>query len=111
MILEKLKILEENNLIDAVARQHVINAGELLIRENVIDQLNDGEVFLTHLAMSFSREEDLNKVDEDINQQLVANSHYSEVVNLWNKIQEELAISLNPEEDDYMYMHLLALME
>lgn len=111
MIREKLKVLRENDVIDEKVEEKVLQAGELLIEEEIIKDLDEADVFLTHLAMSFSREEELNEVDDSIKNQIVNNEHYSKAVDVWKKLRDKLDLDHSESEDDYMFMHLLTLLE
>lgn len=111
MIREKLKVLRENDIIDEKVEEKVLQAGGLLIEEEIIKDLDEADVFLTHLAMSFSREEELNEVDDSIKDQIVNNEHYFKAVDVWKKLRDELDLDHSESEDDYMFMHLLTLLE
>lgn len=111
MIEEKLKILKENNIIDEQTHELVLKAGQFLIDKEIIQDIKEADVFLTHLAMAFSREEEINEVEPVIKEQLTTHPKHNEANNIWNDLEQALEINLPVNETDYMHMHLLTLIE
>lgn len=111
MIKKKLTILKENDVIDEQTEKTVLKAGDMLLEKDLITDLDEADVFLTHLAMALSREEEINQVDNSIKEQLSSHRNYEQTVKLWGNMKDELGLNLSENENDYMYMHLLTLIE
>ena len=55
MIREKLAILLSSEIIDQETQDYVLSVLEYLLKENIIEEEQQADVFLTHLAMADMR--------------------------------------------------------
>lgn len=111
MIIEKLQVLVENNVISKLESQMTLDAGDLLIKENIISQYDQAEVFLTHFAMALSRSEELPAMESFVKKQILTNDFYEKAKRIWHQIYQNLKVEIDPNEADYMILHLIQLLD
>jgi len=112
MIRKKLEILKDQNVINQEILNFNLYILELLKEKNVIEEDEEADTFITHLAMAMARDEDesINAMDDTTLEQIKADENFEKAQTLWNEIDEKAAISFPENETGYFYLHLVNLL-
>ena len=114
MIKQKLAILLDSNIIDTDTYQYVLDVINYLLENQVIAEVDDADVFLTHLAMAHYRQktgEIVNRLDEDFMIQIIEDENYQKALEVWADIKDMTKITFAESELGFFYMHLLTLLK
>lgn len=115
MMQEKLNVLLENGIIDEAIFNRMNEVIDYLLEQNVIDDEDEADTFITHLAMATAREkndeEQLDFVDESIKKEIEAAKEYDEAVQLWGELSKMVGVDFPEAENDYFYLHLVTLLQ
>lgn len=110
MIKTKLEILFKNDVLDKTAYDSLLLILDDLIKKNIIQDTQQADFFLTHLAMACARhknKENINQLDEVLKKEIYESKHYNESSLLWEQLQKRLPLTLHKSEIDYIYLHLI----
>lgn len=113
MIKEKLEILVSSEVIDEETRQYILQVLECLLENNIINEVAQSDVFLTHLAMADTRRkknEVVASLDDFILSEITADSKFSDAKDLWVSIEEMAPKNFEEAELDYFYLHIINLL-
>lgn len=112
MIREKLKILKENDVIDQKILDVNLEVLELLKDKNVINEDDEADTFITHLAMAMARVEDeeLQEMDAPILEEIRADKNFEKAKQLWEEIEEQSPVNFHANETGYFYLHLVNML-
>ena len=106
MIREKLAILLSSEIIDQETQVYVLSVLEYLLKKNVIEEEQQADVFLTHLAMADMRR----KKSETIND-LESDEKFLHSKELWQDLQEMTSNKhFDETELDYFYLHIINML-
>lgn len=114
MIKEKLEILVTSEVIDEETRQYVLKVLDYLLDNNMINEIAESDVFLTHLAMADTRRkknEAVASLDDFILSEITADSKFSDAKELWENIEEMATKNFEEAELDYFYLHIINLLK
>ena len=114
MIKEKLEILVSSEVIDEATRQYVLQVLEYLLENNIINEVAESDVFLTHLAMADTRRkknEAVASLDDFILSEITADPKFSDAKDLWVSIEEMATKNFEEAELDYFYLHIINLLK
>lgn len=114
MIKEKLDILVSSEVIDEATRQYVLQVLEYLLENNIINEVAESDVFLTHLAMADTRRkknEAVASLDDFILSEITADPKFSDAKDLWVSIEEMATKNFEEAELDYFYLHIINLLK
>lgn len=115
MIQQKLVILKENNVIDEHTFDEMQEVLNYLRTNNVIQEDDEADTFITHLAMASSREKNqeaqVDFVDEAIKNEIEAAPEYVQAVRIWGEVSELISVDFPEAENDYFYLHLVTLLQ
>ena len=107
MIREKLAILLSSEIIDQETQDYVLSVLEYLLKENIIEEEQQADVFLTHLAMADMRRkknETINDLESFIRAEIEAKE-------LWQDLQEMTSNKhFDETELDYFYLHIINML-
>ncbi|GEK89689.1 hypothetical protein SAMN04488100_12116 [Alkalibacterium putridalgicola] len=114
MIQEKLDLLKENKVIDQTAYDYSQEALAYLKKEKVIEEDDDADVLITHLAMATARQntdEKIEGVDDAILAEIQSDSHYDQAKELWNELKAFAPAEFETNEEGYFHLHLVTLLQ
>lgn len=114
MIREKLAILLSSEIIDQETQDYVLSVLEYLLKKNVIEEEQQADVFLTHLAMADIRRkksETINDLESFIRAEIEADEKFLHSKELWQDLQEMTSNKHFDEiELDYFYLHIINML-
>ena len=116
MMIQKLDILKESNLIDEEIYDYVLQAMDYLGEQGLTpEESPPTETFLTHLAMAAARqkkeEPPIERLDEMIREEMASDQHFSRAQAIWEKVAERSPVTFGEEELDYFYLHLCNMLQ
>ncbi|MCC5890354.1 MAG: PRD domain-containing protein [Alkalibacterium sp.] len=114
MIKEKLRILKESNVIDEAAFTYSEEALMFLKKKEVIEDDDEADVFITHLAMATARQESDEKIEPlntSIKEEIKQSDKYNEATTIWDELKQLAPADFNPDEDGYFHLHLVTLLQ
>lgn len=114
MIKEKLEILVSSEVIDEETRQYILQVLEYLLENNIINEVAQSDVFLTHLAMADTRRkknEAVASLDDFILSEITTDPKFSDAKDLWVSIEEMATKNFEEAELDYFYLHIINLLK
>ncbi|WP_015295710.1 PRD domain-containing protein [Tepidanaerobacter acetatoxydans] len=110
----RIKILYDGGVIDGKVRDLALKTAAWLSQMGINVEDEKGNMFITHLAMSFQRIKDGNTVEalEDfIIDELQNNKNYPKAQDFIDFIEKEGKIKLPESEKGYILLHICSLME
>lgn len=112
MIQQKLTILKENQVIDEEVYRFSQEALAHLKEKEIIQEDDQADTFITHLAMAMARhgEEEIQAVDEHILAEITADEKFAEAKTVWEEIAAKSPVPFHPNESGYFYLHLVTLL-
>ncbi|GEL67626.1 PRD domain-containing protein [Marinilactibacillus psychrotolerans] len=113
MIQEKLIILKENKVIDQETFEYAQEALMFLINRNIVENEEEADVFITHLAMATARQntdEMIDGIDEIIKQEIENDEKYEEAIEIWKELKVIAPTTFSQDEDGYFHLHLVTLL-
>lgn len=114
MIQEKLTVLKNSQVIDDAAFNYSQDAIEYLKKRKLIEQGDEADVFITHLAMATARQqtdEVIASVDESIKKEIQQSEHYEKAVDVWNELKQLAPTQFRSGEEGYFLLHLVTMMQ
>ena len=111
MIIRKLEILKESNIIDQEIYTYVLSVMNSLNDQGIAtDEETPAETFLTHLAMAAARQKNedppIERLDSIIREDLMCDPNFSRAQAIWNALENFSPVSFGEEEIDYFYLHI-----
>lgn len=114
MNLERLRILEENNVIST----KVYNAMADIIFKLLLPKrlnLTNTDMFFTHLAMAMERNLKGNGIEQELDSflkdEIIKNNNFESAKKLYKLMEDYFPCKLDNSEEEYIYMHLITLIE
>lgn len=114
MIVKKLGILKESNLIDEETEQFVLAVNNYLLEQKVIEKEEHLDMFLTHLAMADARQkknESVISMDELILTEIQQDEKLAESKALWEELARYSSTDFSSDELWFVYMHIINLLK
>lgn len=114
MIKEKLEILVSSEVIDEETRSYVLKVLDYLLEKEIISEVGQADVFLTHLAMADMRRkknEAVANLDEFILSEISADPKYIHSKELWQDLEVIADNKFEEAELDYFYLHIINLLK
>lgn len=105
----RLKILEDNNVINIEVTNYVKNVIDIILEEVPSITSEKAEMFLTHLAMASMRvinKEEENPLDENVLNSIRKEPNYEKAIKLLNKILQITNMQFSNIEKDFLLCHL-----
>lgn len=105
---ERLRILLDSGIISKDDHDKSFEIYKKYFEKEDFDE-NKVNVFMTHLAMSLKRIDEgniVNKLDDEIYQQVKESKVYNEAVILCDEIIEDLYLDIPESEKEYLVLHL-----
>ena len=114
MIREKLTILLSSNVIDQETHEYVLHVLDYLLKNEIIQNEQRADVFLTHLAMADMRRktsETINDLESFIRVEIEADTKYLHSKELWQDLQKMAKEKqFTNAELDYFYLHIINML-
>lgn len=112
MIRKKLNILKENSIIDQVILEFNLEILKLLENRNIIEEEDEADTFITHLAMAMAREDDeeINAMEDVVLTEIKEDEEFEQAKKLWEEIEEMAPVTFHENETGYFYLHLVNLL-
>ena len=110
MLVERINILQEANVISKEVGDYVIKVIDLFDEYNFDE--SKMEMFTTHLAMATQRTVDQNEeleFDETIWSQIESNPKFNQAINLYDMMSEHSPVPYMESERKFLIMHLCNL--
>lgn len=114
MIQEKLDLLKDNNVIDQAAYDYSQEALNYLKKKEVINNDDEADVLITHLAMATARQntdEKIDAVDGEILKEIHSDSHFEQAKHLWEELKTFAHAEFADNEEGYFHLHLVTLLQ
>ena len=116
MMIQKLDILKESNMIDQKIYDYVVQAMNYLSEQGFVpDNSPPTEAFLTHLAIAAARQKSneppIERLDTIIREDVEQSPDFPRVVAIWEKVAELSPVTFGEEERDYFYLHLCNMLQ
>jgi len=112
MIRKKLEILKDQNVINQEILNFNLDILELLKERNIIEDDEEADTFITHLAMAMARDEDesINALEDETLEEIRADEDFEKAQSLWKEIDERAPINFHENETGYFHLHLVNLL-
>jgi transcriptional antiterminator len=112
MIRKKLDILKENGVIDQEILEFNLEILELLKNRNIIEEEDEADTFITHLAMAMARKDDdeINAMEDVVLDEVKEDENFEAAKELWEEIEEMAPVTFHENETGYFYLHLVNLL-
>lgn len=113
MIEKKLSILKESNVITEETKQFVLSVSKYLMDNQVIDNEEHLDMFLTHLAMADARQrknEPVTGMDELILTQIQNDEKLDQSKKLWEELSQYSTTEFSTDELWFVYMHIINIL-
>lgn len=110
---EKLYVLKNAGIINQEIYDYVLLAKQYLQTNQIVQEAQAAEVFLTHLAMAAARQvngEAVQALDAFMQEEIIANKNYAQAQTIWQAIAALAPVAFAETELDYFYLHLCNLL-
>lgn len=102
-------------MIDEDTHSFVIHVLDNFKTLKIINEVDDAEVFITHLALADARRKNqdfsVGQMDDTIMTQLSSHERYQDSLALWQKLTDQFQRhDFTQNENDYIYLHLVNLL-
>lgn len=105
----RLSILKESKQITEIEELKLLEIAKMLNLNS-----ENGAMLITHLAMVLNRirnEVGVEKLDDEQIDEILNNQRYDEAQKILSEIKNKLNVEMSNNEDEYILMHILALLE
>ena len=113
MITQKLDILKESNVIDQEIYSFILKVIDSL-KEQGINESEQTETFLIHLAMAAARrkneEQPIEPLSESIQNDMMSDSRFSRAQDIWDILKNISPFSFGEEETGYFHLHICSML-
>lgn len=114
MIRDKLTVLLDSGIVDQETYDYVFNVLSYLLEKKIVEEEQQADVFLTHLAMADMRRknnETVNSLESFIQAEIEGDPHYLHSRELWQDLQKMTSEqSFADAELDYFYLHIINML-
>ncbi|GMQ74632.1 PRD domain-containing protein [Tetragenococcus halophilus] len=113
MIRQKLDVLLNSHTIDEETFNYVSDVLYYLLEEQIIQEEDQADVFLTHLAMADARRkggEPVDELDPAILDEIKNDSNYTHSVELWESLKRIADKRFDESELNYFYLHIINML-
>ncbi|MGX6971138.1 PRD domain-containing protein [Vagococcus bubulae] len=114
MIKEKLKILVDSGVIDEDTQNYILKVLQYLLEREVINSIEQADVFLTHLAMADTRRKSnelISSLDDFVLSEIESDPKYWHSKELWQDLNKMVDKDFEEAELDYLYLHIINLLK
>lgn len=116
MILAKLNILKDSNIIDEDTHKFVLSVLNDFLHLGIITKEDEADVFITHLAMADSRRKaddiSVGAMDAMVLNEIESNGHFNRGKQIWDELAKKyMRMNFSENENHYIHLHLLNLLD
>ena len=116
MIIQKLDILKESNIIDQENYDYIIRVIESLKKHGIeVGAESPAETFLTHLAMAAARQKNaeppIERLDAMIIEDIETDPRFARAQEIWRALEGLAPMPFGEEELDYFYLHICNMIQ